>query len=181
MKKTLVALFLGSSLFGLTQETNLTDNPAINRKHEIRLDAVEALVVSTVELNYEYVISKYSGVGAAVSVGFDSDDLENYHKFAFTPYYRQYFFNKKDYGARGLFAEGLLQLATGEDSSVNDIFPSTAGEWTNFGIGFGLGQKWVSKNGFVLELSLGGGRYLGADENGPEGFFRGGVLVGYRF
>ena len=127
----------------------------------------------------------------------DFDDYGSYQKFAFTPYYRQYFFNKKEYGARGLFAEGLLQLATGEalygdfhqgndigfidDEGADIIFPDTNGNWTNFGIGFALGQKWVSANGFILELSVGGGRYFGGKEGSPEGFFRGGVLVGYRF
>jgi len=41
-------------------------------------------------------------------------------------------------------------------------------------------QKWVNRNGFVIELSLGGGRYLGDNDDSlsPEGFFRGGVSFG---
>jgi len=40
----------------------------------------------------------------------------------------------------------------------------------------------VSNNGFVFEISAGGGRYfLNNDNVGPEAFFRGGVLAGYRF
>jgi len=194
----LLTLFLGVSTIGFAQDTETTENVAADRKHEIRLDALEALSISTIEVNYEYIISRFSGVGAAVSVRLDdSDDYGSYQKFAFTPYYRQYFFNKKDYGARGLFAEGLLQIATGEelyvdyyegndigfpnDEGADIIFPESNRNWTNFGVGFALGQKWVSKNGFILELSIGGGRYFGGKEGSPEGFFRGGVLVGYRF
>ncbi|MEM7087246.1 MAG: DUF3575 domain-containing protein [Bacteroidota bacterium] len=186
MKKTLLTLFLGVTAIGLSQDTNPSDDhPRTNQKHEIRLDALEALAVNTIELNYEYIISKFSGVGAAISIGFDGDDIENYHKFAFSPYYRQYFFNKKDFGARGLFAEGLLQFATGEEVYSNFLengnIETGSNDWTNFGIGFALGQKWVSKNGFVLEISIGGGRYFGNAEGSPEGFVRGGILVGYRF
>lgn len=184
----LLTLFLGVSTIGFAQESETTNDVATDRKHEIRLDALEALSISTIELNYEYIINRFSGLGAAISVRLDeSNDYGSYQKFAFTPYYRQYFFNKKEYGARGLFAEGLLQVATGEELYTNfyegnDIgFPDSNRNWTNFGVGFALGQKWVSKNGFILELSLGGGRYFGGKEGSPEGFFRGGVLVGYRF
>lgn len=185
MKKLFFALLLGGSTIALAQDSDATDRPDFNRKHEIRLDAVEVLAVNTLEFNYEYVLSKYTGLGAAISIGFEDDGESSYQNFAFTPYFRQYFFNKKDYGARGLFAEGLLQVASGEDTytDFNEVggFREVVGDWTNFGIGFALGQKWVSKNGFVLEISLGGGRYFGEEEFSPEAFFRGGVLVGYRF
>lgn len=179
----LLTLFLGMSTIGFAQETETTDQPFTNQKHEIRLDVTDALIVSTLELNYEYIISKFSGLGASVSVRLDEyDDYGSYQKFAFTPYYRQYFFNKKEYGARGLFAEGLLQVASGEELYGDDIgFANNDGDWTNFGVGFALGQKWVSKNGFILEISAGGGRYFGGKDGSPEAFFRGGVLVGYRF
>jgi len=198
MKKILLTLFMGVSTIAFAQETDTTNDLTTDRKHEIRLDALEALSISTIEFNYEYIISKFSGLGAAVSFRLDeSDDYGSYQKFAFAPYYRQYFFNKKEYGARGLFAEGLLQVATGEDlygdfyDGDTAIFPNNEGDdiifpdndrnWTNFGVGFALGQKWVSQNGFILELSVGGGRYFGGKDGSPEGFFRGGVLVGYRF
>jgi hypothetical protein len=186
MKKILLTLCLGASAIGLTQETETTDNLPPSQKHEIRIDAFEVLAINTIEFNYEYILSKYTGIGAAISFGWDEgSDFENYQNFAFTPYFRQYFFNKKDYGARGLFAEGMLQVASGE-RWYEDFFEdgnsnTTSNNWTNFGIGFALGQKWVSRNGFVLEISIGGGRYIGNADASPEGFIRGGILVGYRF
>lgn len=187
MKKILLTLFMGASTIAFSQETETTDDHLNrDRKHEIRLDAFEVLAINTLELNYEYIISKYSGVGAAISIGWDEgDNFDNYQNFAFTPYFRQYFFNKKDFGARGLFAEGLLQVASGERLFVDFLegggSTTTTNDWTNFGIGFALGQKWVSRNGFVLEISIGGGRYFGNADDSPEGFVRGGILVGYRF
>lgn len=57
----------------------------------------------------------------------------------------------------------------------------TSEKWFETGGGLSLGQKWVSPNGFIFEISAGGGRYLLNDEAAPAGYFRGGVLVGYRF
>ena len=185
MQKICTVFMCLVSLVVFSQETEEKSNSKVNNKHELRLDGLEALLIPTIEINYEYVLSRYSGLGAAISYSFENDDVDINQKFAFTPYYRQYFFNKKEYGARGFFVEGLLQFATGEDyyGEINDIFPvptNTGKNWFNTGIGLAIGQKWVSNNGFVFELSAGGGRYF-IDNEGPEAFFRGGILVGYRF
>ncbi len=177
------ALFTAGLLIFFCQ-TQAQDGKMINNqnRHEFRLDALEALAIPNLEINYEYVISKYSGAGLAASISLD-DDHREYQSFAIEPYYRQYFLNKKDFGARGLFVEGLLRFAGGEE----EFFDTTTGSalireenWTDMGIGLVLGQKWVSDNGFVLEISIGGGRYL-LDESEFDGFFKGGVLIGYRF
>jgi hypothetical protein len=169
------------------QPVNLND--INNKKHEFRIDVLEGLVVPALDISYEYVLSKYSGVGASINIAFDDDDDIDFNQnFAFTGFYRQYFFNKKDYGARGFFAEGLLQYASGDTDTIfsftdqGDVISQSSESWNKFGVGVSIGQKWVSRNGFVLELSLGGGRYLGGDDDfSPEGFFRGGVSFGYRF
>ncbi|MFT5231439.1 MAG: hypothetical protein ACI836_001371, partial [Saprospiraceae bacterium] len=171
MKKLIMTALVAMSLFGtaFAQGEEPEANPVLEKKHELRLDAAEALLVPTLEFNYEYVISKYSGAGAALSVNLSNDiDFEYGQKFAFTPFYRQYFLNKKEYGARGLFVEGMLQAAGGEYENYNyyedysdpnnPIFESnvTNEDWFNVGAGLAVGQKWVSNNGFVFELSAGG-------------------------
>lgn len=184
MKKSfLIGALCALSTMGYAQDSeekgiaNLQD-----RKHELRIDALEAVAGPAIDISYEYVLSKYSGFGATVWYSFDEDNdnyfIDSGQKFAITPYYRQYFFNKKDYGARGFYAEGLLQLAFGDDAD-ND--PALDTSWTGFGIGFALGQKWVSKNGFVIDLNFGIGRYLDSGEFGPDAFARGGIGFGYRF
>lgn len=189
MKKILFVLVMGVSVFAIAQENDTNQNELPSKKHELRIDVLEALAIPNIEINYEYVISKYSGAGAAISFSLD-DGFSEYQQYAFTPYYRQYFFNKKEYGARGFFVEGLLKFAGGDDSYENDgyngddfptDFTTGGGDWFNAGVGVAIGQKWVSNNGFVFELSAGGGRYLLNPDFGPDGFFRGGVLVGYRF
>lgn len=188
MKKKL-ALLLLCGITATTMAQNQEEKKSKNiqtAKHELRLDAIEALAVPALDISYEYVLSQYSGLGVTAWVGFDSDDdgFDSSQQFAITPYFRQYFFNKKEYGARGFYAEGLLQFATGEERGIyveGDFQENLTENWTNFGIGFALGQKWVSNNGFVLDLSIGAGRYLGSNDIGPEAFFRGGIGVGYRF
>lgn len=189
MKNFLFILLIGVSAIGFSQEEGSTETGPQGR-HELRLDGFEALVFKTIEFNYEYVINKYSGAGAAISFNLDNELLEYGGKFAFTPYYRQYFFNKKEYGARGLFVEGSLQLAGGENEYYNFNYdPITEyyteniikENWFQAGVGISIGQKWVSNNGFIFEINAGGGRYLLKDDYSPEGYFRGGILVGYRF
>lgn len=177
-------LLLLVSLFSFTlmaQDDDVNLNDINNKKHEFRIDAIEGLAVPALDVSYEYVLSRYSGVGASINFLLESDNDFN-QNFSFTPYYRQYFFNKKDYGARGFFAEGLIQYATGE-GRLFDFNNNTEEDesWSQFGIGFAVGQKWVSRNGFVIELLAGGGRYFGGEDFAPDGFFRGGINIGYRF
>jgi len=132
-------------------------------------------------LSYEYILNKYTGFGASISFNLD-DEFSEYQAYAFTPYFRQYFFNKKDFGARGFFVEGNLQFAGGTDRSYYDYeddFRRTD-DWFNAGIGVMLGQKWVSNNGFVFEINIDGGRYLIEDESALDAYWRAGILIGYR-
>lgn len=186
----LFAICLFISINALAQEENDVNLNEINsKKHEVRLDVLEAILAPAIELNYEYVLSRYTGVGASINVNVDNDDEElgfAGQKFAFTPYFRQYFFNKKDYGARGFYAEGLLQYTSGQSVDFETDFTTGFStlieeDWSAFGIGFAIGQKWVSRNGFVLELSIGVGRNLTNDEFAPDFFARGGLNFGYRF
>ena len=193
MKKNVLIVLLGltsAALWAQVGQPQTMLNQIADRKHELRIDAIEALAIPNIEINYEYVLSRYSGVGAAINIGLEQNFNEE-QGFALTPFYRQYFLNKKEYGARGLFVEGMLQFALGNDKFTEEIENAPAGSepafqtreesWFNTGIGIALGQKWLSNNGFVFELSIGGGRYLLSPDFGPEAFFRGGLLVGYRF
>lgn len=187
MKNLFFIIIMACSSLTFAQEDETPTLDKLNSKHELRIDGLEALAIPNIEINYEYVISKYAGAGAAVSFSLD-ESFSEYQKFAITPYYRQYFLNKKEYGARGLFIEGLLQFAIGDSYSSDFVETSPGffetvddGDWFDTGIGLAIGQKWVSNNGFVFELSGGAGRYLLDSDDSPDAFFRGGFLIGYRF
>jgi len=109
-KKLLLLLFCASSIAMFAQEEEEKGiNNLKDRKHEVRIDAVEGLAVEVIDLSYEYVLGRYSGVGLSVLVGFEREEFDRYTSFQITPFYRQYFFNKKDYGARGTMHEEEIQ------------------------------------------------------------------------
>ena len=152
------------------------------KKHEFRIDAAEGIIVPAIDIGYEYLIDKNSGFGVSAYYNLDDNPSDDFQVWAVTPFYRQYFFSKEDYGAKGFFVEGSLRLAAGDELNFNTTSNTVQEDaWTKFGVGFAIGKKWVSKNGFVAELSVGGGRFFGDDDQGPGGFFRGGISVGYRF
>ena len=190
LKKLSVVLLLTLSTSVVAQE----EESFLDKKHEIKLDAIELIAVANIEFTYEYLISKYSGAGISITFdgGKESDDIITW---AITPFYRQYFFNRQEKRAQGLFAEGHLNVGGFEDyyyeftySVDSEYQPETRIEnsTTAFGAGFALGYKWASNNGFVIEPLLGVGHNLfGSEVNDDyidlDFYFRGGIQVGYRF
>lgn len=153
------------------------------RRHELKIDALGALVVPALELSYEYAMNIHSGVGVTTSFRLDppSDD---YEAFSFAPYYRQYFYDNQSYGNKGFFLEALLQYTSGKDE--NKIIDETRGvtdieHYNDIGIGFGGGAKWITPNGLTIEAGAGLGRNFKLDKNSPDFFFRWGINLGYRF
>ncbi len=204
MKKIILGLAC-LSLFNLSiaqedqtdSQRRLDDFTAV-KKHEVSLDVLAGLAIPALNPRYEYVLGRYSGVGADIFISLQEDDsdLEYYEKFSFNPYYRQYFFSKEDYGAKGFYAEGFTKFYTYEEND-NDFFDInnnriTVGGKTYFetAIGVGVGWKWVSDSGFLIDIGFGLGRDLGfADKEYNGDFyyeksnvqFRGGVNFGWRF
>ena len=187
-----ITLMLSISL--LAQSDDLTDsqkrlnNFSATKNHEVSLDVIAALAIPAFSPRYEYILGRYSGVGADLFIAFE-DNLDFYEILSLTPYYRQYFFSKEDYGAKGFYAEGFMKFYTFD--SDGQLFLSN-GDSANYdknyfetAIGAGIGWKWVSDSGFLVDLGIGVGRNLGlADE--PEGFnpevqVRGGLNFGWRF
>jgi hypothetical protein len=163
------------------------------KKHEVGLDVVAAIAGLGINPRYEYVLGRYSGVGIDLNIGIlDDDDSFNYYEtFSITPYYRQYFFSKEDYGAKGFYGEGFAKVFTFEDSYFvgGDGFDPGSNlteSYTEAALGVGIGWKWVSDSGFLIDLGFGIGRNLGL-ANDPQGYDlpevtgRGGVNFGWRF
>lgn len=151
-----------------------------DRRHEIKIDALGALVVPSLELSYEYAVNVHSGIGVSTYIRLDppSDD---YRAFSFAPYYRQYFYDNQSFGNKGFFIEALVQYTSGKDEKkiVNEI--PDVDSYSDIGLGFGGGVKWVTPNGFTVEASAGVGRNFKLDKNSPDFFFNWGINLGYRF
>ncbi|WP_298419315.1 hypothetical protein [uncultured Kordia sp.] len=176
----LFCLLVGFQSFVQAQEND--DQFGVgDRQNEIRLDVFDAAFFSAIDLSYERVNDTAIGYGASLFVNFrDSNDGGYYENFAFTPFFRFYFFNKEDYGAKGLFLEVFSKFASGEDFEFfNNVEEEV--DYFDAALGIAIGKKWVNKRGFMLEISAGGGRNIGLDDNSPEFTFRGGISLGYRF
>ena len=137
-------------------------------ENELRVNALSFLTVSDINIFYEKILNRSSSFGLSMFIngGDDVGDITE-RKFALNPYYRFYFFNSKEYGARGFFVEGFSSFASLESESLQ------------VSLGMSIGQKWVNTHGFSFELFLGLSRYITDSDN--ELYLPAGVAIGKRF
>jgi len=158
------------------------------KRNEVSIDVISAIAIPALNPRYEYILGRYSGVGVDLFVAIDGDDefdnYSEYESFSITSYYRQYFFSKQDYGAKGFYAEGFVKFFSFDDftySGINDSYIKES--YFETSIGAGIGWKWISESGFLVDLGFGIGRNLGlpSDGVGQEVQARGGLNFGWRF
>ena len=157
------------------------------KRHSLSLDVIAGLAFPAFNPRYEYLLNKYSGIGADLNINFDDENgSEILEKFSFSPYYRQYFFSKEDYVAKGFYGEGFLKFYTYENDFsffFGDSINANAETYFETAVGIGIGWKWVSDSGFLIDINGGLGRNLGfaddPDERDLTGKF--GVNFGWQF
>ncbi len=183
------------SICAFGQEDEPTDSEkriekfSVAKRNEISIDVMSAIAIPALSPRYEYILGRYSGIGVDLFVNLDGDDYgyTDYEKYSLTPYYRQYFFSKEDYGARGFYAEGFLKFFIFEEwfyESINDSFTTNESSFFDTSIGAGIGWKWISQSGFLIDLGVGLGRNLGLPSDDFVGWEvqpRGGLNFGWRF
>ncbi|MCP1996122.1 hypothetical protein [Flavobacterium sp. HSC-61S13] len=157
--------------------------------HEIRYGALKLAFGGIFEGGYEYVFKPRHGFGTNVLVNFNPKEYgEGYYEdFAINPYYRFYLLKTKNYWGKGLFVEGFLNFYTGRESpstiefeGANIVVTHEDRRYFETAIGLAVGQKWVYKSGFVLELKAGVGNSLLGNSD-VQANFKGDVSLGYRF
>jgi len=158
--------------FSVAQEKKEIYPQDVNKKHELKINALTLLLAKWIDVSYERLIDEESSFGTAVTI--NTDSFETDLNYAITPYYRRYFSGKF---ARGFFVEGFGMLFSAED---NFLFDTNNEDVTGLAIGISVGGKFVSYKGFTAELVLGVGRnFLESENNEAVGRF--GISVGYRF
>ena len=178
MKTIFFAIFLVFGLFfSLAQEDIKPDEVSPEANSELKVNALY-LVLGAFEVTYEHILSEESGIGVSVFLPYDSD-IKDEIQYYISPYFRYYFGNKY---ATGFFLEGFGMLNSTE-RSFDIFFEEPEDDFvTDFALGIGLGGKWVTKKGFVGEISFGVGRNLfNSDEGLYEFVSKGAITVGYRF
>ena len=176
------SIILLSFCYGFSQETDV-DDPTIQveivndssldaafpkGENELRINALSFLTVDDINIFYERILNRSSSFGLSMFIngGDDIGDLTD-RKFAINPYYRFYFYNSKEYGARGFYVESFSSFASLESESFQ------------VSLGMTIGQKWVNTNGFSFELFVGLSRYI-TDSDNPF-YIPLGIAIGKRF
>lgn len=172
--KKIVLLFLIISSLSIAQEREKNYPQDINKKTEIKINALTLIAAKWIDFSYESLIDEESSFG--LSAALNTDTSETSLNYAITPFYRRYFSNKY---ARGFFVEGFGSLFQAEKYIGFLVNPNDRFE-TGFAVGVSVGGKFVSKKGFTAELLLGVGRNL-VESIDNEGFGRIGIALGYRF
>lgn len=194
MRKQLFLILLTASVIAKAQNnTNSKETESQKhmtefsktKRHSLSLDVITALAFPAFNPRYEYVLNRYSGIGADLNINFDNENgTEILETFSFSPYYRQYFFSKEDYGAKGFYGEGFFKLYTYKND-ISFFFGNSINTETYFetAIGVGIGWKWVSDSGFLIDINSGLGRNLGFADDPVERDFTGkfGVNFGWQF
>lgn len=190
MKKILLLVSIAFVNFTHAQVSYPDSSSKVFAKpNEIRLDALKALFGAGLELSYERVVDTNKGFGAHVYIGKAEDGILN-QTFSVAPYFRFYFTNSEEYGAKGFFAEGFLDFYTGKNFNYLYYYEPYPGDayynaektksFFDTAIGLSIGKKWVNTAGFVLQTKLGYGRNL-LKENQNDGVLKFDLSVGYRF
>ena len=176
--------------------------------NEFKLDLLDLLASTSFDITYERIKDPYSSFGASMYINLtdDNSSVNWVDQFSLTPFYRFYFFNKKDYGGAGFFAEIFSKFSSMKydiEYYNYNTDPNQPGldyweiiEETGFSIalGAGIGQKWINKKGWTFEINFGVGRFLtdsaGVDDSvpgrsvtsyRPEAAIKGGFSIGKRF
>ncbi len=189
MKKLLIIFIIVLPFFSFSQE----EQPAV-KHHELKGNAFNLIVFKAVDFSYEYLIDAESSIGTSFfynlkdnkqSVFEEVFDFYYHEELAVTTYYRHYFLDKN---TSGFFLEafGMYNVQEDFDDYYDDGYDGILyldESSNNFAVGISVGGKFVSKNGFVVDIYGGIGRniYSSNEEIATEVVRRVGASLGYRF
>lgn len=167
MKFFLSLVLFFTFYINFSQEITQEAIPRDIAKNELSINAFNLVTFGAIDVAYERIINSNSswaveGFILALNRESESADYVFTRTASLTGKYK-YFFSEQS--AYGFYVNGLAMLSTGEYYEelydFEGIYTSRVDkEYTDLALGFGLGYKWVSKQGFFLDLSTGIGRNL---------------------
>ncbi|MCM4156796.1 hypothetical protein [Gramella sp. AN32] len=189
MKKILALLLISIITHSVTSQEE-TDKSEIKDneygRNELSINAFNLVAFGIVDITYERIInanSTWAVEGFLYLKNEEYADGAYYKDLSLTGKYKHFFSSKY---ARGFYVHGFGMLSSG-NYNYNYYYDYDTGietrdsdDYTDFAIGFGLGGKFVSSGGFLLDVSAGIGRNL-LHDNSPEIVGQFMVNLGYRF
>ena len=202
MKKLLNIFILLTVFTGYTQD-NLQDNAEEESeelqtqerlKHEASLDILDLLAFGVLDVSYEHLLNDYSSISLEIfNKLFNKNDREDvdlsqtYSKdFSLTGKFK-YFWEEKQ--AQGFYAMALISFSHGKEGHDVTRTNSETGEletvevpieFSDLAPGVGVGYKYVTNPGFLIDGSAAVGRNLFHGYS-PGFTFLSNVSIGFRF
>ena len=147
-------------------------------RNEIRVNLFPSFILAYPEITYERIFNENFSIGASVGAATHSAIVQN---FNFTPFGRLYF---GESFASGFFIEinaSLFVPGSGLRWGFANGYPypneeSSSRYRLNAGVGTGIGWKAVTRNNWIWDLMIGGGR--GTNDTAYPRF---GITLGRRF
>lgn len=179
MKKSLFILAVLITVSSYSQKKY----EVVERQNEITLNAFNLIAAKWIDVSYEKILNDESSLGVSflTRVGNHTDFKDwGIKSYSVTPYYRQYF---SPYYAAGFFMEAFAMYNGGERKEL--VYNAITDQkekivYKDVAFGIGLGQKFISRRGFVGVAYAGLGRNM-FDTNAPVVVGRAGISFGFRF
>jgi hypothetical protein len=194
MKNLIPVLFLLLCLNSFSQEP-VTENKTIYKrdtaKNELSIGALNLVAFGALDLAYERILtpnSSWAVEAFILALGRDNEDLDDafYKDYSLTGKFKYFFGDRSTWG---FYVNGLAMISSGEyetdeylvyTEDGTDFYRNDQKNYTDLALGFGLGGKFVAKQGFVFDLSAGIGRNL-FSSNSPTIVGQFNANLGYRF
>lgn len=186
MKKIFTILAFALSIAASAQDQYTEESESAERRdntqNEISVGALNLIAFGAIDVAYERIINRHSSWSAELFFEALDDSPEIYNKdFSLTGKYKHFFGSNY---ARGFYVEGLSMISTGEyeveQNNFDEQYTYSEESYTALALGFGVGGKFVSAGGFVVDLSAAIGRNF-FHEHSPSLIGQFNVNLGYRF
>ncbi|MDO5654673.1 MAG: hypothetical protein Q4G27_00870 [Flavobacteriaceae bacterium] len=178
MKKLSFILFLMAGLsLGQTVEEEISDQSL----NEITLNLPVSIFAEFPMVSYERLINADMGIGASVGFGTGSEFIED-ATFMLSPFARWYFtgISPREAFGRKFFVEANGAMIGFKDNEEVEYYINEKTGGISFGLGLGIGYKYVNRSNWVATLVLGGGRIF-SSKNSVEAYPAMGINIGKRF
>ncbi|MEQ6123524.1 DUF3575 domain-containing protein [Pseudotenacibaculum sp. MALMAid0570] len=171
MKKTFFFLaFVAIISYGQAQELQ-------KNRTEVKFNAF-SLAIGAIDFEFERTLNKHSSLGMSMRLAFNEGQYSEISTF-----YRRYLGKKY---ASGFFVEGFAIYHQKKDLFNRTFHFGTLNVLetrSDFALGLGIGYKWVSKKGLILQTHLGAGPNLinGKNSYGERFAGKAGISIGFGF
>ncbi len=143
-------------------------------RNELKINA-GTLLAGMPEITYEHILNSESALG--ISLAFSADSAIDIN-FMAVPYYRIYFGTKE---AAGFFIEGNGAIISDNINNWETEITGETGDKTGLGLGLAIGNKYMTKSGWIGEFTLGIIRNFVNTEYINDAYGRVGLTIGKRF